>query len=54
METESKLNFDAFFAKVGAVQIRYFSYQTESDEIYQTFLTSSRIPTTFYLNPNTI
>ena len=37
METESNLNFDAFPAEVGAVQIGHSSNQTKSDEIYQAF-----------------
>ena len=51
MEIESNLDFDAFLAEVSVVQIRYFSHQMESDEIYQLFLTSSPFPTTFHLTP---
>ena len=54
METESNLNLDAFPAEVGAVQIWYFCNQTESDEIYQSFVTSSLFPKTFHLDPHSI
>ena len=50
METESNLNFDALLVKVGAVQIGYFSNQTE----IQLFQTSPLFPTSVHLSINTI
>ena len=50
MQTESNLDFDAFFAEVGAVYIGYFSNQTESDIIYRLFSASSLSPPTFHLS----
>ena len=51
METESNLNLDAIPAETGAVQIGYFSNQTKSGEIYQSFVTSSPFQQLFIWTP---